>query len=236
MHESRTRQPAAKTPLLSTHRSVSPSGELSNGDGSPVRFFISTTEHGVTRAFRNADRARVTSQLFCPERDLHSCYLFIYLLSFPRSPSLYQVKINNTTATHTVPLYIFVCLFFTAMTPTYNSKTAIQYHTMYNNCPLFLLLAKHPLPLLPQVRPLRQIANKGHGYIYSTLATYFYAGIYLHADINGHRPRRHNLVPLSYIIWSKFRIHLTLKYYTILCSQHNHCCVMYKNTIDRPSA
>ena len=38
MHESRTRQPAAKTPLLSTHRSVSPSGELSNGDRSPVRF------------------------------------------------------------------------------------------------------------------------------------------------------------------------------------------------------
>ena len=114
------------------------------------------------------------------------------------------------------------------MTPTYNSKIAIQYHTIYNNCPLFLLLAKHPLPLLPQIRPLRQVANKGHGYIYSTLATYFYAGIYLHADINGHRPRRHNLVPLSYIIWSKFRIHLTLKYYTILCSQHNHCCVMYK--------
>ena len=38
MHESRTRPPAAKTPLLSTHRSVSPSGELSNGDRSPVRF------------------------------------------------------------------------------------------------------------------------------------------------------------------------------------------------------
>ena len=53
-----------RPPLSSTHRSVSPSGELSNGDGSPVRFFISTaghrilsvfistTEHGVTRAFR----------------------------------------------------------------------------------------------------------------------------------------------------------------------------------------
>ena len=38
MHESRTRQPAAKTPLLSTHRSLSPSGELSNGDIFPVRF------------------------------------------------------------------------------------------------------------------------------------------------------------------------------------------------------
>ena len=73
------------------------------------------------------------------------------------------------------------------MTPTYNSKTAIQYHMIYNNCPLFPLLAKHPLPFLPQIRPLRQVANKLHGYIYSALATYFYAGIYLHADINAHR-------------------------------------------------
>ena len=40
MHESRTKQPAAKTPLLSPHRSVSPSGELSNGDRSPVRFLF----------------------------------------------------------------------------------------------------------------------------------------------------------------------------------------------------
>ena len=97
VHESRTRQPAAKntalehTPIRFTFR------RAFHGDGSPVRFFISTTEHGVTRAFRNANRARVTSQLFCPERDLHSCYLFIRLLSFPRSPSLYQVKINNST-------------------------------------------------------------------------------------------------------------------------------------------
>ena len=81
------------------------------------------------------------------------------------------------------------------MTPTYNSKTAIQYHMIYNNCPIFPLLAKHPLPFLPQIRPLRQVANKLHGYIYSTLATYFYAGIYLHADINGHLLRRYNLVP-----------------------------------------
>ena len=72
------------------------------------------------------------------------------------------------------------------MTPTYNSKTAIQYHMIYNNCPLFPLLAKHLLPFLPQIRPLRQVANKLHGCIYSALATYFYAGIYLHAGINGH--------------------------------------------------
>ena len=38
------------------------------------------------------------------------------------------------------------------------------------------------------------------------------------------------------ITWSKFGIHLTLKYYTILCSQDNHFCVMYKININRPSA
>ena len=94
-----------------------------------------------------------------------------------------NTKINNST---TVPLY---------MTPTYNSKTAIQYHMIYNNCLLFPLLAKHPFPFLPEIRTLRQVANKLHGYIYSALATYFYAGIYLHADINGHLLRRYNLVP-----------------------------------------
>ena len=79
------------------------------------------------------------------------------------------------------------------MTPTYNSKTAIQYHMIYNNCPLFPLLAKHPLPFLPQIRPLRQVANKLHRYIYSALATYFYAVIYLHhEDIDGHLLRLYN--------------------------------------------
>ena len=86
------------------------------------------------------------------------------------------------------------------MTPTYNSKTAIQYHMIYNNCPLFPLLAKHPLPFLPQIRPLRQVANKLHGYIYSALATYFYAGIYLHADINGHLLRRYSHDHLEQIL------------------------------------
>ena len=105
-----------------------------------------------------------------------------------------NTKINNST---TVPLYIF---FLTAMTPTYNSKTAIQYHMIYNNCPIFPLLAKHPLPLLPQIRPLRQVANKLHGYIYSALATYFYAGIYLHADINGHLLRRYSHDHLEQIL------------------------------------
>ena len=41
-------------------------------------------------------------------------------------------KINNST---TVPLY---------MTPTYNSKTAIQYHMIYNNCPLIPLPCEAP--------------------------------------------------------------------------------------------
>ena len=43
-----------------------------------------------------------------------------------------NTKINNST---TVPLY---------MTPTYNSETAIQYHMIYNNCPLFPLPCEAP--------------------------------------------------------------------------------------------
>ena len=43
-----------------------------------------------------------------------------------------NAKINNST---TVLLY---------MTPTYNSKTAIQYHMIYNNCPLFPLPCEEP--------------------------------------------------------------------------------------------
>ena len=97
-----------------------------------------------------------------------------------------NTKINNST---TVPLY---------MTPTYNSKTVIQYHMIYNNCRLFL--SKHPFPFLPEIRTLRQVANKLHGYIYLALATYFYAGIYLHADINGHLLRRYSHDHLEQIL------------------------------------
>ena len=46
-----------------------------------------------------------------------------------------NTKINNST---TVPLY---------MIPTYNSKTAIQYHMIYNNCPLCPLPCEAPFPL-----------------------------------------------------------------------------------------
>ena len=46
-----------------------------------------------------------------------------------------NTKINNGT---TVPLY---------MTPTYNSKTAMQYHMIYNNCLLFPLPCEAPFPL-----------------------------------------------------------------------------------------
>ena len=42
-------------------------------------------------------------------------------------------------------------------------------------------------PFLPEICTLRQVANELYGYIYSALATHFYAVIYLHhEDINGH--------------------------------------------------
>ena len=47
--------------LSSTHRSVSPSGELSNGDGSPVRFFISTARHRILSVFISTTAASILS-------------------------------------------------------------------------------------------------------------------------------------------------------------------------------
>ena len=70
-------------------------GDIATAGHRILSVFISTTEHGVTRAFRNANRARVTSQLFCPEGGLHSClfiYLFIYFL-FVFVIFVYQAKI-----------------------------------------------------------------------------------------------------------------------------------------------
>ena len=178
-----------------------------NGDISTVRFistaghrilsvFISTTEHEVTRAFRNANRARVTSQLFCPEGGLHSCLFFLFFL-FVFVMFVYQAKMiqncfyhkpqKNSTTALTPPASNHYSIF--ADPPLIN-------HTNY--CPLFppaLGSAPFPFlfPFLPQIRTLRQVANKLHGYIYSTLATYFYAVIYLHhEDIDGHLLRLSN--------------------------------------------
>ena len=44
-------------------------------------FFISTTEHEVTRAFRNANRARVTSQLFFAPREASTPVYFSFFFS-----------------------------------------------------------------------------------------------------------------------------------------------------------
>ena len=53
-------------------------------------------------------------------------------------------------------------------------------------------LAKHPF--LPEICTLRQVANELCGYIYSALAIYFYAVIYLHhEDIDGHLLRLYNI-------------------------------------------
>ena len=168
--------------------------------------FISTAEHRIARAMLERARARAMNELLDWRLSFRFGFVFpslytklkkqystantVLLLPLTTKKQYHtalnptNTKINNST---TVPLY---------MTPTYNSKTAIQYHMIYNNCPLFPLPCEAPFPFLPQIRTLRQVANKLHGYIYSALATYFYAGIYLHADINGHLLRRYTLKKL----------------------------------------
>ena len=47
--------------LSSKHRSASPSGELSNGDGSPVRFLISTAGHRILSVFISTTDASILS-------------------------------------------------------------------------------------------------------------------------------------------------------------------------------
>ena len=63
-----------------------------------------------------------------------------------------------------------------------------------NNCPIFPpALGSALFPFLPEICTLRQVANKLYGYIYSALATYFYAVIYLHhEDIDGHLLRQYD--------------------------------------------
>ena len=87
-----------------------------------------------------------------------------------------------------------------------------------------------PFSLFASDPHLRQVANKLHGYIYSALATYFYAGIYLHADINGHLLRRYNHDHLEQILNTS---NVEILHHLVLAT--NHFCVMYKNNINRPS-
>ena len=144
-----------------------------NGDISTVRFistaghrilsvFISTTEHEVTRAFRNANRARVTSQLFCPEGGLHSCLFFLFFL-FVFVMFVYQAKIIRNCFYHKPQKNST-----TALTPPASNHYSIFadppliIHTNY--CLLFppaLGSAPFPFlfPFLPQIRTLRQVAN-----------------------------------------------------------------------------
>ena len=118
-------------------------------------------------------------------------FLFVFVMF------VYQAKIiqncfyhkpqNNSTTALTPPASNHCSIF--ADPPLIN-------HTNY--CPLFppaLGSAPFPFlfPFLPQIRTLRQVTNKLHGYIYSALVTYFYAVIYLHhEDIDGHLLRLYN--------------------------------------------
>ena len=112
--------------------------------------------------------------------------MFVYQAKIIQNCFYHKPQKNSTTAL-TPPASNHYSIF--ADPPLIN-------HTNY--CPLFppaLGSAPFPFlfPFLPQIRTLRQVANKLHGYIYSALATYFYAVIYLHhEDIDGHLLRLYN--------------------------------------------
>ena len=199
--------------------------------------FISTAEHRIARAILERDHARAMNEL-ARIGDVRSVFVFVFTSLYTKlknntvlllpltTKKQYRTalnptntKINNST---TVPLY---------MTPTYNSKTAIQYHMIYNNCPLFPLPCEAPFPPFASDPTLRQVANKLHRYIDSALATYFYVGIYLHADIKGHLLRRYSHDHLEQILnTSKVEIlhHLVLATLSLLRD--------VQNTFNRPSA
>ena len=91
--------------------------------------FISTAEHRIARAILERARARAMNELLDRGRSFHSCF---FAFVFPCLCT--KLKHDHITTT----LY---------MTPTYNSKTAIQYHMIYNNCPLFPLPCEAPFSL-----------------------------------------------------------------------------------------
>ena len=109
-------------------------------------------------------RARVTSQLFCPEGGLHSCFFFLFFSSFFVFFSLmfvYQAKIIQDCFYHK-PLKNRTVL----LSPLpYCSDPPLLNHTNY--CPLFPPASGSALfPFLPEIRALRQVANKLYGHIY----------------------------------------------------------------------
>ena len=80
--------------LSSTHRSVSPSGELSKRDGSPVRFFISTVGHRILSVFISTIDASILSPSSAHRTGVQTdtlqwkhiyCSLYIYYGSSDRS-------------------------------------------------------------------------------------------------------------------------------------------------------
>ena len=119
--------------------------------------FISTAEHQIARAILERARARAMNELLDRRLSFRFCFRvakFVYqakkqystattvlLLPLTTKKQYHtalnptNTKINNST---TVPLY---------MTLTYNSKTAIHYHMIYNNCPLFPLPCEVPFSL-----------------------------------------------------------------------------------------
>ena len=95
-----------------------------------------------------------------------------------------QHKMNSkqqNSTTH-IPLY---------MTPIYNSTIPKQYSTYTVTIAPFSYLPREA-PFLREIRTLRQVVHKLHGYIYTIPTIYIYlCGHLHHSDINGHLLRRH---------------------------------------------
>ena len=180
VHESRPRQPAAKTPLLSTHRFVSPSGELSNGDRSPVRFLYLLL--GIS-SFPFLDLLLSMESLepfgtpialelrasFSAQREASTpVYLFIYFL-FVFVMFVYQAKIiqnffyhkplKNTTTALTPPASNHYSTF--ADPPSYKPHQLLSsFSACFGKRPFpFPFLFPFPFFFLPEIRTLRQVVN-----------------------------------------------------------------------------
>ena len=164
MHESRTRQPAAKTPLLSTHRSFrlqirSPHGNA-NGYASMetcllfALYLLRASDHPGNFGTRPRSSHERAAELDTFVAFLFSCCQAVHQVKKNIYIYIYStVTLKNSTTALTPPASNHYSIF--ADLPLIN-------HTNY--CPLFppaLGSAPFPFlfPFLPQNRTLRQVAR-----------------------------------------------------------------------------
>ena len=183
-----------------------------NGDISPVHFYI---YNGASDHSSNLERdhARAMNELAGSETFVS--FLFFVFISSCLCTKLKQYSTAFTTNhLKTVPYCTHpsrvksvqyapktdpkLKQYRTAPTPFASNHCSIfadpPLINNTNNCPIFPpALGSALFPFLPEICTLRQVANKLYGYIYSALATYFYAVIYLHhEDIDGHLLRQYD--------------------------------------------